>query len=248
LCTLSLIEAGVPRTDPVVASGARYVRDQLSALSVARSNTTYPLALSIILLDKMYPDSSGTIKSLAVRLAAAQNQKTGAWTYECPPLDPKGGFDQWAKYLSDRQDKGLPENAPENVGGTGGPGDNSNTQFAILALWVGRRHGAKVNHPLFLAERRFRKTQEPQGGWSYGAESGASANPTPSMTAAGLLALALGFSSSRESGVTIVRSGSGKFDANSGPDSKGGGTPPQESLDNDTQVLKAQNYLTTVMK
>src|SRR5262249_51501785 len=36
LCTLSLIEAGVPRTDPVVASGARYVRDQLSALSVAR--------------------------------------------------------------------------------------------------------------------------------------------------------------------------------------------------------------------
>lgn len=247
LCTLSLLEAGVPRTDPVVASSARYVRDQVASLSVAGGHNTYPLSLCIILLDKMYPDAGGTIKSLSVRLAAAQNQKTGAWTYQCPPLDAKGSFDQWAKFLSDRQDKGLPENAPETLNGTGGPGDNSNTQFAILALWVGRRHGVKVNYPLFLAERRFRKTQQSTGGWCYGLEAGGSFNSTPSMTAAGLLALALGFSSSKESGVTIVRSGSGKLDAGGGPDSKGG-SAPQETLDTDFQVVKAQQYLGQVMK
>ena len=247
LCTLSLLEAGVPRTDPIVASGARYVRDQISALNGPHATATYPLALSIILLDKMYPDAGGTIRNLSIRLAAAQNQKTGAWSYECPPLDAKGKTEEWGKFLADHQDKGLPDNAPENLLGTGGFCDNSNTQFAILALWVGRRHGAKVNHPLFLAERRFRKTQEPSGGWSYGLEAGGGNHPTPSMTAAGLLALALGFSSSRESGVTIVRSGSGKLDVGSGPDSKGG-SAPQESLDTDAQVMKAQQFLANYMK
>ena len=50
----------------------------------------------------------------------------------------------------------------------GSVSDNSNTQFAILALWIGRRHGVAVTQPLLLAERRFRKTAAENGGWGYG--------------------------------------------------------------------------------
>jgi hypothetical protein len=124
--------------------------------------------------------------------------------------------------------------------------DNSNTQFAVLALWIGRRHNVPVNHPLFLAERRFRKTQRPTGGWGYGASFGT--DESPAMTCSGLLALALGFSASRETGVTIVRSGR-KFDA-AGPEggTTKGSVPPRDSLDTDPQILKAQQFLIKAMK
>ena len=54
----------------------------------------------------------------------------------------------------------------------GGPwgqmaGDNSNTQFAALALWVARRHGLPVDLALQRAEAHFRRSQQADGGWSY---------------------------------------------------------------------------------
>ena len=32
-------------------------------------------------------------------------------------------------------------------------------QFAILALWVAKRHGVDVDRPIALVEKHFRKTQ-----------------------------------------------------------------------------------------
>lgn len=69
--------------------------------------------------------------------------------------------------------------------------DNSNTQFAIIALLIARRHGANVDAALKLAEQRFRQTQHHDGGWSYLAES--PHETTGSMTCTGLLALLIGF-------------------------------------------------------
>jgi len=67
-------------------------------------------------------------------------------------------------------------------------GDNSNTQFAALGLWAASRHGVPCERALALLAARFRTTQLGGGGWGYVPN-----NPeTPSMTCAGLLALAIG--------------------------------------------------------
>lgn len=66
--------------------------------------------------------------------------------------------------------------------------DNSNTQFAILAVWVARRHGVPVEQALEALEKRFIASQTQSGGWPYSGllEMDGSA----SMTCAGLLGLA----------------------------------------------------------
>jgi hypothetical protein len=78
-----------------------------------------------------------------------------------------------------------------------GMGDNSNTQFAAIALWTGRRHGLPVEAALTRLDRRFRRTQLEDGGWMY-MPSFQPAGPLPAgmgstatMTCAGLLALAI---------------------------------------------------------
>jgi hypothetical protein len=68
-------------------------------------------------------------------------------------------------------------------------GDNSNTQFASLALWVARRHKLPVDAALARIDERFRKSQLANGTWNY---SGNSFSITsPAMTCAGLTGLAV---------------------------------------------------------
>src|SRR5262249_51592107 len=80
-------------------------------------------------------------------------------------------------------------------------GDNSNTQFSMMALWVGRRYGMPVERHLVLTEQRFRTFQFEVGGWSYevdafkNAPMDADHAPSLAMTCAGLLGMALGHAS-----------------------------------------------------
>ncbi len=46
-------------------------------------------------------------------------------------------------------------------------GDNSNTQFATVALWVARRHGLPVDLALGRINQRYRASQNADGGWAY---------------------------------------------------------------------------------
>src|SRR5262249_26262118 len=71
-------------------------------------------------------------------------------------------------------------------------GDDSNTQFATLALRVARRQrfSLPVDKALALVEARFRASQNADGGWSYTPISG---RTSPAMTSAGLLGLAVGY-------------------------------------------------------
>jgi hypothetical protein len=84
---------------------------------------------------------------------------------------------------------------PRQIPGVVDDADNSNTQFALLALWVARRNGMPVDVALQRVETRFRKTQHNSGGWTYDARPvGAEQKPpqpTATMTACGLLALAV---------------------------------------------------------
>jgi hypothetical protein len=78
---------------------------------------------------------------------------------------------------------------------SGVEGDNSNTQFATLALWVARRNGMPVEDALMRVDSRFRRTQHPDGGWTYISTT----QPLPrdwsfpaAMTCSGLIGLAVG--------------------------------------------------------
>jgi len=73
-------------------------------------------------------------------------------------------------------------------------GDNSNTQFASLALWVARRYGIPAEPALTRIEKRFRATQLQDGSWGYfHSPTGLHyRDDSPAMTCAGLIGLAVG--------------------------------------------------------
>src|SRR5262249_2414353 len=71
-------------------------------------------------------------------------------------------------------------------------GDNSNTQFAILALWAAQRQGVPVERSLALVVQRFRPCQNEDGGWGYHSSASRRDSSSPSMTCVGLLGLAVG--------------------------------------------------------
>jgi hypothetical protein len=119
--------------------------------------------------------------------------------------------------------------------------DNSNTQFAILGLWVARKHNLNVEKSLLLAEKRFRNSQDQTGGWTYGFSGPNGDPPTPTMTCAGLLGLFLGFGSKQEAKIANIRAG------DKGGDAGGGAAAPKVDLSDiqtDPAVQKAMNFLT----
>jgi hypothetical protein len=78
--------------------------------------------------------------------------------------------------------------------------DNSNTQFAILAVWAARRHGLPLERTLAMVAKRFRTSQYADGMWGYGYTYTVGrkvipqyfGKPPHAMTCAGLLGLAVG--------------------------------------------------------
>lgn len=70
--------------------------------------------------------------------------------------------------------------------------DNSNTQFAMLALWAARRHEVPAQRSMRMIVRRFESSQNRDGSWSYRYRYGGSEPEGPAMTCVGLLGLAAG--------------------------------------------------------
>lgn len=70
-------------------------------------------------------------------------------------------------------------------------GDNSNTQFGLIGLWVAARHGVPADSAFARIEARFLTSQNPaDAGWNYSGAAGSGS--TAAMTCAGLLGLAVG--------------------------------------------------------
>jgi hypothetical protein len=163
------------------------------------------------------PGDVPLIESLGVRLLAGQCDN-GGWSYHCPSVD-QGEVNRLRTLLKQRQEiktaaelpKGGPRRtvrdlAPEiqaqlkRIDELAAKGaqvaaadDNSNTQFAVLALWIARRHGLPVERALQRIDARFRSSQFQDGSWAYmhGIGGGPFATGSPAMTCAGLLGLAL---------------------------------------------------------
>jgi hypothetical protein len=223
LAGLTLVECGVDADDKAVQRAADAVRRASINL-----NHTYSIALSILFLDRLgEAEDVPLIESLMVRLLAGQTLQ-GGWSYTCPAISA-GEVRRLQAKLNERKElvgrrrpprpdtkRTVKDLAPEireqlvliERGGAGGgeggmfviDGDNSNTQFASLALWVGRRHGLPVERAVTRLAARFRNTQMPDGGWSYISPPPAMTpmilgmpgmGSTASMTCAGLLGLAI---------------------------------------------------------
>jgi hypothetical protein len=206
LAGLTLLECGAGKDDPAVVTAAKYVRTASVSLRF-----TYSVALAILFLDRLGdPADEALLESLAARLVAGQHE-TGNWAYYCPePVLQEQR--RLGELVARRPDAGRPAPAKSGDesrsfqqrvllmnrgGGALGPmssrPDNSNTQFAVLALWVSRRHGLPVDDALRSSERHFRKTRNPDGGWWYGDQIGVVRASTATMSCAGLLGLAVGY-------------------------------------------------------
>jgi hypothetical protein len=184
------------------------------------------------------PADQELIESMAVRLLGGQ-ELDGGWSYNCPAIsqeetqrlesvlqarpaggaaaEPKGQRD--VRDLSPAIQKQLEQVRQQQLakaaeGGT--TSDNSNTQFAVLALWIARRQGMPVEATMQRIQARYHNMQNPDGGWSYRSTANANVPPRPpnlppgvmmgapgngtrsTMTCSGLLGLALGHGSAME--------------------------------------------------
>jgi hypothetical protein len=214
LAGMTLLECGVPADDPAVEKAAGVVRQASIPLTY-----TYSISLSILFLDRLGDaQDEQLIQSLAIRLLGGQNDQ-GGWTYQCPSLDENeqrrlASLKPQQNELVGRRDRPktgtgevrpgqeLPKEMKDQLarmnnrlalGGDRHPADNSNTQFAALGLWVARRHGIPVERAMVRLAGRFRLSQAPDGSWHYMSATapGRVGSGTPSMTCAGLLALAV---------------------------------------------------------
>jgi hypothetical protein len=218
LAGLALLECDVPANDPGVKNAAQAVRTG----SVSCTDT-YSLSLAIMFLDRLGDRADAElIESMAVRLLAGQNTDNGGWGYDCPAL-PGAETQRLQQGLGQRNDlvaRPAPPEAPKGrpsvqdlpkeiqqqlqlinnqqragVSPVGrGSVDNSNTHFAVLALWIARRKGIPVEAALQRVDARFRTTQLPNGRWIYapsGGDEGGGYGPSLSMLCAGLMSLAV---------------------------------------------------------
>jgi hypothetical protein len=219
LAGLTLLECGVPANDPAVQRAAEAVRKECVTLTHTYSLALcimfldrlddvrdVPLiqALGVRLLagqnavggwsyECPQPDDEEVRRLTS--LIQQRSQLVGS--REPPRLtlvqrrDPRNLPVEIQKQLQiiNRQ---APAKGGGGRGGELGRDDNSNTQFAILGLWVIRRYGIVADNALARLDARYRHSQNPDGGWGYHYSSGGGqSQSTGAMTCAGLLGLAV---------------------------------------------------------
>jgi hypothetical protein len=206
LVGLALLECGVPSTDETIDGAAQLVRRDVASI-----DDTYDVSLAIMFLDRLgSPDDEALIETCCLRIVAGQSNR-GGWGYGVPKITDDAQLRRLRTLLDkheaarrEKAEKGSPPAQADLMNNPlglshGRPGDdNSNTQFATLALWIARRHSVKTDPCLAAVETRFRRTQNPDGGWSYmavarGGAPGGMLGSNGSMTCAGLLGLAVGY-------------------------------------------------------
>jgi hypothetical protein len=225
LAGLTLLECGVKDDDKAVKAAAEACRKV--ALTTLH---TYSLSLMILFLDRLdKSEDTPLIEAMIVNLMAGQNA-AGGWAYDCVQAfnvqelktlaDEASGNAREQKGARDlsrlpakgkRVAKELPRPVQAKLqiiargGGNnqiaGAVGDNSNTQFATLALWAGRRYGVPTQAALIKIEARHRTSQGNDGSWNYTPQvklpNGPAVAPMPgsgsaAMTCAGLLGVTCG--------------------------------------------------------
>jgi hypothetical protein len=234
LAGLALLEAGVPPNDPAIRRIADAVRQGSIKESYGYCICVAIMLLDRLgdPHDEPFIEALA-VRLLASQIRQGAGQE-GGWAYYTEPPQPaeikrltdclkdrKQPAGQAAAGAGNekrkpRTSKDLPKEILDQIetiyregkGPVDQPGgnnaDNSNTQFALLALWAARRHGIPVERAFALAEQRLRKTQQANGGWGYmvplpGVKIKEPA-ATPQMTCCGLIGLALAYGANATKG------------------------------------------------
>jgi hypothetical protein len=191
LVGLTLVECGVPTTDPGLKKAANIVRGAAVDL-----DSTYELALAILFLDRMKDKvDKRVIQFLAGRLISAQ-MPSGGWGYKTHKYNEPSilallaGLRKLSDPTKDADLTKIRASLPDDMRRLAviidpGPGrlpadakdkrhdlfdattDNSNTHFAMLGLWAARKYDIPVDRTFMLVNRRFRTSQGTSGTWAY---------------------------------------------------------------------------------
>jgi hypothetical protein len=162
LAGLALVESGIPTNHPSIQKAAQYLRTELARKSSYTAIFTYEAATVTLFLGKL--NEPGDTQLLVSQLGAIRNAQKS-----------DGG---WGYYVT----TGSGADAEKQRAGS----DNSNTQFAVIALLAGRDRIVGVDDVLERAALRFLNSQgQARAGWGYKGDFA----PSVSMTAAGLIAI-----------------------------------------------------------
>lgn len=173
LCTLALLNCGVPPDDPVIAASIAHLR----RITPEELNTVYGVSLHAMVLCQADPQKHLLQIARDVEwLEKAQiksGRNKGCWSYFVEP----------------------------------GGGDNSNAQFAVLALYEAERAGVSVKQRTWeMAYDYWKRAQRQDGSWGYvNAEVGNPEDyPTGSMTCAGIASIIMCRGQLHEADATVT--------------------------------------------
>ncbi len=168
LALYALSASKVPSDDPAVRKGVRWTDTHKAFYTPSGAYSTYSASLLVLALTRIDPEAHQTrIHRLAESIAEGQ-LGNDMWTYRLGSTRTKG------------KERRHEEGPPPLIAG-----DNSNSQFAVLALWAASAlAGFEVSPRTWQRIQAFYgRTQLPGGGWSY---TPGPADGTGSMTSAGL--------------------------------------------------------------
>ncbi|MDO4587180.1 MAG: DUF4159 domain-containing protein [Planctomycetia bacterium] len=167
LCTLALLSAGLDKNDPTIAKALKYLRQ----FTAEMQNQTYPVSIQTMVFCLADPQTDqARIRENVDWLVSRQFRTNNVFN---------GG---WAYFGIHQQYDRV---------------DNSNSQFAILALYEAERIGISVDPTVWkTAENYWLKMQNEDGSWGYRAsiqnlQTGNSGEGTGSMTCAGIAGLVI---------------------------------------------------------
>jgi len=168
LSLYALSASRVPANDPGIRKGVRWSEFHRDCYTSSGAYSTYSASLLVLALTRIDPVvHRKRIHRLAESIADGQ-LANDMWTYRLATTRSTGGT---------KADDDKPRRLPT--------GDNSNSQFAVLALWAAYALADyEVSPHMWQRIQAFyARTQRSDGGWSY--VPGPSSS-TESMTSAGL--------------------------------------------------------------
>jgi HEAT repeats len=256
LAALALLECGAKIDDEVITKAHSYVREQiipgndvyhvsLAIMFLDRLGdpADVPLiqALAVRLMEgQLPPPQAGwnykTSRPGPDELERLRGQKSPELKTdpkkEKGPESPSNKLDPDLEARLEALERNGPLDPSRRTEGTGysaATPDNSNSQFAVIALWIARRHRVPTDSALKRAEFWYRATYE-SGTWPY-THQGATPYGRGATTCAGLIGLAAG------AGVARTPSMETK------PNSKPPKPPPKRDVLADGQIQTALNYV-----
>ena len=136
------------------------VKKGLEALAALKTTNLYIIATRVMVFSQVRPKKSTPLRT-------------------CLEAD--------LKYLTEHA---LREGGAWGYGGPERTGDNSCSQFALLALWEADRAGIRINPALIrMVERTWLSRQRSDAGWTYAGQPNVKTDSTLSMTTDGLASL-----------------------------------------------------------